>query len=393
MSLLRINIWEINRSPLLNYFGALLSVIHLINYYFWQGPLRISQGSAKLSPTLCWDFFANCQSAVGFSPTIVNTLFTAYLVMGALGVIFFVWKRFVGISWACLFAATCLHLFFYILDASLASDFHALLIFLELSFLFVPNKISCVRIGVISFYLISVLRELNSEWLSGATLVGTMPMPQKGLEWVAATSVIAKLTLPLLLLSGIGQRVALGILGLFAFHGFYFYFMRDFTSAGMLLLLVFFVLNYFEQSRLERESLYQSYAHPEPSKLWWPAFIFIFWLAQTAIFKADWPTQILKIQGPAASSECYTTLFAQFKGRLEQKENIVPPDINPALRCHPLVIFNSAKSLCPQMASQENFNRLAVYLFGRSLSEKDFSPILQIANICEPGLTYKKVAK
>jgi hypothetical protein len=312
-----------------------------------------------------------------------------YLIFACIGLVSFLWKRFVFISWISLLIVSVLHIFFYVSDASLGMDIHGFLIFLDITFLFIPNKISLIRYGVLSYYLISVWRELSPDWLSGANLIGQLPLPTKGLEWLAAVGVLIKITLPFLLVSPFGQRLTLAILGLLTYHSFLFYFQRDFSSLAMGLLVLFFVVDFFERKRLERESYYQSYAHPEPSKLWWPIVLGLYLLVQFNVFGAHSPTQLLHIDGPAAAIECQQMTFVKFKHQTEQRESLLPGDMKSEFRCHPLLAFNAAKQLCRELQGQPEFESIATYFLRRRLSEVSFQPLFSIDNICSPDVTYK----
>jgi len=391
MSVLKTNLWEIERSPLLNHLGALLSVFHVINYFFWVAQKQLGEPSGN-TPLLCWEFFPSCSQVLLKSPGFFTSLLTVYLVFSCLGFLAFLWRRFVVMSWAFLFLTSVLHLTFYILDASLASDMHGFLIFIEFTFLFVPNKLSSLRFGLISFYLLLTLRELNGDWLSGASLNNIFPFPLKGLEWVAAFGVVIKLTLPFLLVSSVGQRVALGVSGLLTFHSFHFYFKKDFESIVMGILVLFFILDHFERVRLEREAFYQSFAHPEPSKLWWPIFICLYLLAQTPLFLQHWPTELIRVVGPSNAAECQQTTFVRYQNKTEQLDHLLPPHMKSQIRCHPLLAFNAARDLCSQLKDESGFMGISTYFLSRSLSDQKFRPVLSISNVCAEGLTFKTAA-
>jgi len=257
MNFLKSNFWEINRSPLLHYFGAILSLLHIINYFFWKTQSHFLS-SANAKPLLCWDFFSTCATTNSpLSHTGLVTLFNLYLVFSILAFLIFLMKRFTGGSWTFLLLANFIGLFFYIYDAGLTSDIHGLLFFLNLSFLFCVNKSPLIRTSVILFYLYSAYRELNTEWLSGHALSTYLPYSLKVLEWVTASGVIIKLTLPFLLASPIGQRLTLGVLGLSAYHILHFYSLHDFTSLVLFLLNIYFVIEFFIKRQLEREAFYQ----------------------------------------------------------------------------------------------------------------------------------------
>ncbi|MCB0350776.1 MAG: hypothetical protein KDD38_06305 [Bdellovibrionales bacterium] len=387
MNFLKSNFWEIDRSPLLHYLGAILSFLHILNYFFWKSHAPFLTASAT-KPLLCWEFFESCIQQGLLTSSLPQQLFSIYIFVAVLAFLSFLWKRFVRLSWSLLFAATLIQMFLYISDASLKVDVQGLLIFLNLCFLFVPNKAAIFRVTIILFYLLSAFRELNPEWLSGSNLTEHMPFPLKGLEWVTAMGIGIKLTLPFLLISPFGQRLAIAACGLILFHAFHFYFERDFSSLVMIFLVFFYVLDFFVRKRLERETMYQSYEHPEPSKIWWPIAAIFYLMAQANFVPTTSPTRLFHVDGPVTTQECRHISFANFTNRVEQVENENLQKLDRNVQCHPLVAFNSAKEFCDKYKNNSEFKSLSSYFLRRRLSETDYTTVFSAENICTPHIKY-----
>lgn len=379
---LKSNVWEIQRSRLLSYLGAILAGIHAVNYFHWLNRSQILNPSHN-STLLCWDFSKHCGPIFSLPPQIFAGLLTAYLAVSCFAALGFITRRLTGMAWVLLFIANAIKLFYYLSDASLAVDIQALLIFINFGFLFVPSKANLVRYSLLFYYFIEGYRELTPDWLTGKELQGHLPLPIKGLEWAAAGSIVIKWTLPLLLVSPFAQRLAFGVLGLLAYHLLHLYFFSDFESVAMTAFVIYLAIEYFERRRVERESLYQSYALPEPSHFWWPVFLALFILAQVPQINKNSAFTLLKIEGPAAINDCVQVNFAHFDNRTEQLDIEAPATLKPQLKCLPNMAINAAKSKCADLKKQTGFKYLSSYFFTRGLTEGRMKNIFSEDNVCE----------
>src|SRR6185312_11349210 len=179
-------------------------------------------------------------------------------------------------------------------------------------------------------------------------------------------------------------RLAIGVIGLLAFHAANFYFKTDFESIVMMCFVVYFALDYFESRRLEREALYQSYEHPEPSRIWWPAYLAIFIAAQLPqVTKKTAALELLKVEGPAAITDCLQINFANYDDHVEQLASTIPPTLNPQLKCHSSIALNSAKALCPELRSKPGFKSLSSYFLSRDLTATKFKLVYGEDQVCK----------
>ena len=381
MSWLKKNIWEIERSLALSYVGAILAFLHVLNYYFWKHHALLGRAAKGL--LLCWDFTPHC----GFTAThgLQLWLFHSYPVLAIVSLIVFTSRRLTGLAWSLLLFTFLLMLYFYIGNASLASDIHALFIVVNIGFLFIPRKLTLIRYSTLFYFFLSGLRELNPDWLSGKSLLPQLHLTLKGLEWVAALDILFKWALPPLLLSSLPQQFAIGVVALIAFLLVHYWYLHDFQSVVLVFFVVAFILDYFERKRLERESMYQSYAHPEPSKLWWTILFAVFIFAQTKFFKKLAVSQIIKIKGPAASIDCRQMNFTVFQNKIKQVYLPTERQHSDPLRCQQKMAEASVRALCADLVHQPGFQSLSTFLLTRSLTEARFHLIWQSDNVCAGG--------
>ncbi len=277
-------------------------------------------------------------------------------------------------------------LYFYMGNAGLESDIHALFIVVNLGFLFVPKKLTLIRYSTLFYFFLSGFRELNSDWLSGKSLEPQLHhlshLSIKGLEWVAALDILFRWALPPLLFSVMPQQFSIGVLALIAFLAAHYWFLHDFQSIVLIFFVFSFVLDYFERKRIEQESMYQSYAHPEPSRLWWPILFALFVVAQTKIVKRASFIELIKIKGPASSMDCRQLNFAIYQDHIRQLD--LQSDAKQAgpLHCQQKLAEASARTFCDQLSHDPGFRGVSTFLLTRSLTEPAFRLTWQNQNVC-----------
>jgi len=375
---LKQNVWEIERSPLLSYLGAVLAAIHALNFYFWNRHGLL--GPRANVPLFCWDFAPNCGVTAAQGPQ--HWMFYLYFGLAALATLVFLTRRLTGFAWTLLLLTFALMLYFYIGNATLASDIQALLIVLNLGFLLFPSKPTLFRWSVLFYLFVAGLRELTPDWLSGKELQTQLAFPPKGLEWVAAMGILAKWALPLLLLSVIPQRFVIGVIGLLAYFAAHYFYLRDFQSIVLSMFVLLFAVALFERRRLEREAMYQSYAHPEPSRLWWPILFGVFIFAQTNLSKSSSVADLLRVKGPEPFVDCLQFNFARFQDHTAQVVVPVEKDETLGLHCRQKIAEATARNLCVSLKQEAGFDSLASFLLTRGLADAQYHLNWQKENVC-----------
>jgi hypothetical protein len=387
MNFIKRNIWELERSSSLIFLGGIFSAIHIINYFFWINSASYL-GKADASPLLCWDFFGNCTEIFFVPPALTSALLTTYLIAACVAFLVFLTRRFVGFAWSLLFITFLLKTIFYVQDASLQLNLHALILIAQFCYLFVPNKLNSIRTLIFATYLLNGIGKMTPEYLSGAAIPSTIPLPLKGLEWVGVFSIVIEILMPFFLLSRQRLRFAYGFGVLFIFHIAQLYLTHSFEPLGMAILLLFFVAEHFEYSRRERESFYRNYEHPEPSKIWWALTATIFFAAQFPP-TAHSPLALIKIEPPRTYLDCKQITFVYFKDHIEQTELLADSSLARELACNKSVAFNRVKNICEKNRRNADFKNVASYFLSRRLAETDFSPVFSSDRFCDSTYSLK----
>jgi hypothetical protein len=383
---LKRSIWEIERSTALTWLGALISISFIRTYYYWIGNTALFD-SKFIQPLLCWSFFPQCGAGLGISGHVLAGLFTLKLIMACGALILFVMQRFVGGAWVMTLISWSILTFVYLLDASLRTNTYTAFIIVGFGFLFLPNKSRLVKYVLFAYFIADAYMRLDPAWLSGLPLLQVLDLPEKGLEWVAAFSVIIQFVMPFFAISKDGQRMGYGVGSLIMYNIFYYIIMQEPGYMIIALMMGFYIFDSSEKKRLEREALYQSYEHPEPSNLWWPVVLSVFALAQLPMLNHVRALEFFRMQPVSTSQECRLIAFSHFDKKVEW----LSPDINSSLpqglRCHPQVNFNAMKKLCKTQTGEDNFQNMTVFFLTRGLTDDGFTPRFSSDRFCDSSFT------
>lgn len=390
MSWLKRSVWEIERSTALTWLGALISISQIITYYYWINNSTLF-GTKFIQPLLCWSFFPECNAGLGISGHVLAGLFTLNLIMACGALIFFVMQRFIGGAWTMTFVSWCILTSIYLLDASLRTNTYSIFIIIVFGFLFLPSKIKLTRYLLFVYFLADAYTRLDPAWLSGLPLLQSLDLPEKGLEWVAAFSVIIQLVMPFFAISKDSQRMGYGVGSLIIYNMFYFIVLQEPGFMIIGLLMSFFIFDSFEKNKMERETLYQSYEHPEPSNFWWPAVLTLFIAAQLPMLGHIRPLEFFRMQKVTTSQECRLLAFSHYNDKVEWHGADVNNALPSGLRCNSQVNFNAMKKLCKTQTGENEFQNMTVFFLTRGLTDEGFSPQFSSDRFCDSSFNASSI--
>lgn len=395
MEFLKSNLWEIKKSSGLQIFGGLLGLIHALTYWSWAASGNLPLVYHANSQPMCWSLMESCQWVKFLSPGMMEFIFHAFGVLGVLAAGLFFFTRISGLGWFLLFVILFLKGILYIQDLRLTSNVGYALFVLQFCFLFIPNKTSVLRWTLVSFYVASGLLKLSPNWLSGQLFIEELKVPVKLGEWLAAVAVLAEMLAPAVLFFKELRYFLGSYFVLIGYHGLMWYSGHAAESMTMLILLQLFPLLSYEERKMERESLYQSYIRPEPSRVWLWVSLISFWVVQGMPYWPHNPSPQLKhleyglaLTPIAANQECQQTTFIVFNSRLEEISVPAPEDRPTAFRCNPYLKFLDLKTVCKEKAQDPEFKTLMSYFQVRSLKDKSYKPLFATEDLCRDDVTY-----
>lgn len=396
MEFLKSNLWEIKKSSVLQLFGGILSLAHVLTYWSW-----VQAGKLPLiyhaNPTpMCWSLFESCMWMKFLSAPMMSFAFHSYCVIALLAMGLFFFSRLIGVAWFLLALLLALKALFYFQDLRLSTNVHYLLFVLNFCFLFIPSKPNMLRWMVVAYYVASGLLKLSPNWLTGQWFVDQLHVPIKLGEWLAAMAVLVEMLAPVALWFRDLRNFLIGYGCLILYHGLMWYASGYFEPSIMLLVLQIFPLLYYEERKVEREYLYQSFIRPEPNKAWVWIGMLTFCTVQAlpyiphqSLNSLRHLEQSLALAPVAASEECIQTTFIIFQDHMEEVDLKPPADRPSAYKCNPYLRFLDIKAACRDMQEDSQFKTVMSYFQVRSLRDRAFRTAFQSQDLCSEQTTYR----
>ena len=376
------NQWEIKHSSSLRFMGILLSAFHIFAYFDWRSSITGFFSNGKI---FCWGFFSGCQNYAFLGADQSYLVPTAFIVCAVLATIIFLSPQLIGLSWFFLLITWGLEIFSYVIDYSLYSPGNTLLILLTGFFLFIPQKLRTLRILILCYYLTLGAIKLNPGWLTGIWLSEYFHgLSFKALEWIGASAILIEMLLPLGLFSRQPNMFFGSFIGLALYQTAVWFYLGSFSAPLCLGTLFFFIFVFFEREKLERETVYQSFLRPEPSKAWVPAGIVIYLLLQTAplfigpVKAQDFPFRIHSYKLPL---NCYQHTFSRSGSHLLHVDSSFHQG-SGIFKCHDRVKKHQAMDLCRQ-DPPGSVSYVESYFGRRSFADKTYTPIFEFNEKCE----------
>ena len=378
MDWIKSSIWEIKKSTSLRYLGLFLSLSHILTFVEWSA---VYSAVDTGSDVLCWNFFPRCTEAAFVSGG-GGALYT-YLALSILSALLFLLGPIaLGVAWSFLVSAASLKLAIYLFDFRLFSNTHTLLFFVEIAYLFVPNKKNLIKSLFLFFFLTSALLRVNSEWLTGFYFE-SLELPTKVNEWLAALTILIEITLPFLLFSKNMKRIVLWVLLMTLYLIGMSHFSNYFFTAHTFLIMMLFPFSYSESKPANRNYIYSSFIRPEPSKVWTPIGLITFVVLQTlpVFINLEWPTTPLEITQAKLPVECQQNSFAIFKNSVQILDNSLAKETSQ-VKCNSQVRMNKLIELCQSYKKKPDFETIFSSFAKRGFADSQFKTVFEIADIC-----------
>lgn len=389
MGILKINQEEIRNDWVLRVYLAFLLLNHLLTYLSWSISIPADVVLSSKTIPICWSFFLNCSLTHQFSPTTVRYLLFAYPASAIFFLVSYLRNRPNSIEWGYwgVLLTEILKILIVIQDYRFKRNHHVMEFWVLMTFLFVANKRSAIRLLVILFYVTAAFLKLNGSWLSGDILLATHPrfvslfFPWGGwyvlaLELVLIWGLLFKSPLIFWLTT---MQLALFHLISYTIVGFYY-------PLLMISLDSLFVLDRLDSknSSLKIGNLIQNRALLATFSL------FIFFQLLPHLYQGN-PRihregQILSLFMFDEERQCK----AQFEAN--KNEFILNAQfMNPRLSCDPIIFYNLSKELCRSARRlQPNWDG-TLQLDVRTISDPTFTRVIDYKGFCSNTPHYNLV--
>ncbi|MAV91341.1 MAG: hypothetical protein CL676_07955 [Bdellovibrionaceae bacterium] len=401
MGIFQVNLWEINKSFSLRFLGAVLAFSQGVIAYHWSQSINSPLDFARQSTAVCWPVFPACGWVKLLSPGIIDATYWIFALSAALAVLIFLFTRAGGLAAFFMWLATLFGFFLYTQDFRLSSNAGFLTFLLSFIYLLIPSKTFSFRLIVVALYLAFALLKLQADWLSGFWIIEQLKVPDKLGEWLAALMTLVEMIAPLMLLIKDGRYFWSGWFTLVIYHAGMAWLGLTHLSLLFLGILVFLALADIEDRKLEREYIYQSFIHPEPSRFWTFLFLAIFAFCQL-VSDFNWFHAHTRVQSFAALytpyqiskvETCDGRLWKIYDQGWEASSFPTVEGRDQSMICHPYLRFLDLKAECQQLKNEPGFRTLA----GVFESQRAFDGVSEIhfqsSDICNPHYQYSDVGK
>lgn len=387
---LKKQIEEIQKSPILSLYGAALVLTHFWTFMYWnRGSFFVTAQSAINAEPLCFPFFANCDLFRAAIPQSVwGGVLGVYFILTAIGFLSFLGRGLIQYAYWILVSLTALKFFLHMSNYNFMGNYHYMIYFASLAYLFLPHKLATLRYLLVAFYVAAGTLKFNIDWLSGAAMIQTPLL--RGQTLVASLYYVVLLEVVFifgLLHSNRWVRTAI-LLQLLAFHAFSWHIVGFYYPMVMfcLLSLLFFEEWHFYKTKTPIEADLTKLLRLKMPKST---------LALLGLFIAMQILPFLLSSDPALSgvprlsslnmfdskTQCETLMVAHTdKGTIHLRKPI--KNLGTRLKCDPLVFLNQAHQICRQNRKTNEINRLSFSLYSKRITEIDYKKILDIKDVC-----------
>jgi hypothetical protein len=382
---------EIQQNWILQIYGAALGLTHVWTFMYWNrnGFFLNSQSGINSEP-LCFPFFPDCDL---FRQSIAmetwNIILYGYLFLGILTVVSFLSKKIVGFAWSLLLAVSLTKFFLHMSNYNFMGNYHYMVYFVTLAFLFIPNKVTTIKHLIVAFYIAAGFLKVNIDWLSGAAMISS---PYIGGPLLIA-SLFYVLFLELIFVFGLLHRnkwvrVAV-LLQLIGFHAFSWHIVGFFYPMVMFCLLAIYPLDEW-QARKNNKTLPNDLINFFQFKTNKPTLVML------GLFLIMQLVPLLMVKDPSMSGAarlpslnmfdsktyCHTLLVAHTsQGTIHFKKPL--KNLGTRLKCDPIVYLNVAHQICRENKETKEIDRLSLAIFTRRVTQSQYKKVLDVKNVCE----------
>lgn len=389
MEFFRANLWEIKKSTSVRLFGLALSLGHILTFAYWSLKNQLPLQYAQSGSSMCWPYLESCDLITSFPTSVLSLIFGSYFLFSLIACFVLFSSRLIGVAWFFVFLATVLKFILYAQDYRLAMNIQFLHFLLLASWLFIPSKVLTIKFLVVSYFLTSGIQKLSPEWLIGKWFLDHGEIPVKLAEWFAALGAMIEFIAPMVLFFRDSRYFSPAFLTLSAYLAGLIYAGEFFAPSLLLLFILIFPLYIFEQHRLEREFIYQSFIRPEPNKFWAYLFVLLFILGQALPYFDNLPkplsiySQITKLTTKQKIQECRQFSFQIYNNRWTELEmSSTATDLDSILTCDSYLQFLKSKSQCEKFKDEKNFESMSSFFYIRGLKDVDYQPVFEIPDVC-----------
>jgi hypothetical protein len=386
---------EIKESRALQFYGAVLSLTHILTIFQWFFDNRFALNILERFYPACWPFFESCYKWRPFDKTFIQIYFYSYLIVSFVAFFLFLFKKN-SPKPALLFLTIALTLksLVSISDYRFMGNFHYMCYLVHLAYLFFPRKKQLIPLLIVSFYVGASLVKFNSQWITGEALLKPTFISGNFLKLACLYVIILELLLTPFLIYGTRKLSYAIFFQLIIFHLFSWHIVGYLYPMMMLLLISIFPVLWLAREWNKLDFRLSKILQSKSTVI----FLGIFYLAQTGPlwFKGDSAQtgegRILSLNMLDAKVKCEEFTYLKYKNKTVEVSEF-NFDEGYRIGCDPLLRLSLAKHHCRERSKDPNFLDLDFEFFSQKKSGEPYKKMIQIFDFCKAQPTYTMLQK
>ena len=390
MKYIKSQIQEINSYRSLPWYGAFLSVIHVVTFFFWQDNALIYQYLTKTANSLCWPQIPFCESFRILSPLGVQILLFTYLAMAILTVFLFLNRKTTVYAYWLFLALNLLKLCIFLMDYRLLDSYHYLPFFVSFAYLFIRQKLFFIPLLISCFYIFTAFLKVNHpDWLMSLVFSRNVWFPSfvnENLRLIICFYIIFLEMFGSLFLILKSHWKAFVYIQFMLFYALSYFVVSYFYPTVLLSLFSLFFLSLLFNEK---------YVLPDFKKML-PglAFVCVVLFGSLLSFFIPGPAaltgegRLYGLNMPNLRSYCSSHIILRFQNGTLQEYFPKYREYPVSLRCDPYIEFNAVKKICALYKKELEFIDLDWSFHSQLRYDLKYKQLIDEKNVCSKNLKY-----
>ena len=386
---------EINSYKALRWYGAFLSLVHVVTFFFWHNTAFIYQYMTKNANTLCWPQIPFCESLRFLSPTGVQITLFLHLCLAFQAAFLFLRKNTLVYAYWLFLLVNVIKFYLFFMDYRIMGNYHYMPFVISFAYLFIRQKLFFIPVLISSFYFFAgILKLSNFEWMTGMAFVRGVRFPlffNEDIKMLLCFYVVCLEIIGTWFLILKTRWKAAAYAQFILFHIMSYFIVGYFYPAVMLCVLTIFLLMYLfkeQYSVLNFRNILSGLL-----------FVILVVIGNTlSIFipgdaSLTGEGRYYGLNMYDANTECDSQIFLRFKNKTIQESFSAYREYSMRIQCEPYVDFNTVNKICAYYKDDPEFIDLDWSLYSKLRSDMHFQRIVNVNNVCRGEFQYSSWRK
>ncbi|WP_374027478.1 hypothetical protein ACES2J_13395 [Bdellovibrio bacteriovorus] len=379
---------ELEKTPQLWLVGLILSLEHLLTFFFWLTERPILWILSRSTPSVCWPVFSQCE-VFKPGPVTLQILLGLYAGLAVISGTLWALKKKPALAISLIWILLAMKIGFILQDYRLTGNYHYIPTMVMLAFLLIPHRALALPMTFFVLYFSAGILKLDTQWLSGAAINERLfPtwLTQVGVWYV----LVLELGLIFLLFAKKDRWFYFVFVQLVVFHLYSWHLTRFFYPSVMLLLLgILLITRPLIADWSVRQAFRKVFQSPVAVSL---TVIFValqlpqYYLPGDAALTGEGRMYALIMYDGRVQCEPHVTLWK--KDQSKDTVPLMPPWLMTRTACDPLVYMRLSEQICQWAAKDTTVVQADFTLPVRYQGDSEWQPLVSATDICKKRLTY-----